>query len=294
MPWAKLSARVAASRKQPSKLSAFTMPRYRITIEYDGTPFVGWQFQANGVSVYEILVAALAKFTDPTTDVYGAGRTDAGVHAQGQVAHFDLIKAWDPFRLAAALNFHLKPHPIAVIGCELAPPGFHARFSAIKRHYTYRILARRAPPALDKNRVWWVPVPLDAERMHKAAQHLVGQHDFTTFRAAGCQATSPIKTVERLDVERVGDEIHIHASARSFLHRQVRSLVGSLKRVGEGQWQDSDIVTALAACDRSACGPVAPPMGLYLTQVDYPPDPQLATALEQPAFQRSRSASDEM
>jgi tRNA pseudouridine38-40 synthase len=248
------------------------MPRYRITIEYDGTPFVGWQSQTVGEAVQDRLRAALAAFAGESVAVRGAGRTDAGVHARGQVAHFDLQKAWDPFRLREAMNHHLRPAPVVVLDCALVPDTFDARFSATARHYLYRMLVRRAPPALERNRVWWVAVPLDADAMHRAAQALVGRHDFTTYRAAACQATSPVKTLDRLDVTRVGEEIHVRASARSFLHNQVRSLVGSLKLVGAGRWGEREPADALTACDRSRCGPVAPARGLYLMQVDYAVD----------------------
>ncbi len=246
------------------------MPRYRITIEYDGTPFVGWQTQASGLSVQGELARAVAQLSGGRAVVRGAGRTDAGVHALGQVAHFDLDRRWEPFKLREALNFHLKPQPVAVLDCDLVEDGFDARFSAVGRHYLYRILNRRAPPALDRNRVWWQPMPLDVRAMHEAAQELVGRHDFSTFRAAACQARSPVKTLDRLDVTAAGHEIHVTASARSFMHNQVRSMVGSLKLVGAGRWSRADLVRALAARDRSACGPVAPPHGLYLTEVTYP------------------------
>ncbi len=245
------------------------MPRYRITIEYDGTAMVGWQSQGHGQSVQASLEQAIARFSGEQTSVRGAGRTDAGVHALGQVAHFDLVRAWEPFKIREALNFHLRPAAIVVIDCAAAPEGFDARFSAAARHYLYRVLNRRAPPALDRNRVWWLPFVLDAEAMHEAAQHLVGRHDFSTFRAAGCQAKSPVKTLGSLDVSRRGEEIHITASARSFLHNQVRSMVGSLKLVGEGKWTAGDLERALAARDRAECGPVAPPAGLYLMRVEY-------------------------
>jgi tRNA pseudouridine38-40 synthase len=211
------------------------MPRYRITVEYDGTPFLGWQIQADGPSVQGRLAEAIHRLGGETVDVRGAGRTDAGVHALGQVAHFDLDRSWPAETVRNAVNFHLRPDPISILACEEVGPGFDARFSATGRHYLYRILARRAPPALDRNRVWWVPVPLDAAAMAAAAPALIGRHDFTTFRAAGCQARSPIKTLDRLDVAAVGEEIRIEASARSFLHHQVRSIVGSLKHVGEGK-----------------------------------------------------------
>jgi tRNA pseudouridine38-40 synthase len=245
------------------------MPRYRITIEYDGTPYVGWQVQANGQSIQGELEQAIVRFSGETVGVRGAGRTDAGVHATGQVAHFDFAREWEPFKIREAMNYHLKPRPIAVLDCSLATEGFDARFSATGRHYLYRILNRRALPALDQNRVWWLPIPLDAEAMHVAAEHLLGRHDFTTFRAAGCQAKSPVKTLDKLDVARVGDEIRVTTSARSFMHNQVRSMVGSLKLVGAGRWQPEDMARALAARDRAKCGPVAPPQGLYLTGVDY-------------------------
>jgi tRNA pseudouridine38-40 synthase len=245
------------------------MPRYRIIVEYDGTPFLGWQRQAQGPSVQGALEEAVARFSGEQASVRGAGRTDAGVHAWGQVAHFDLAKDWEPFRVREALNFHLKPAPVSVLDCANAAPDFDARYSATARHYRYRILCRRGPPALERNRVWWVPVALDSEAMARAAHVLLGRHDFTTFRAAQCQANSPLRTLDRLDVSRQGEEIVIAASARSFLHNQVRSMVGSLKLVGEGKWGASDLKAALEAKDRAACGPVAAACGLYLERVDY-------------------------
>lgn len=245
------------------------MPRYRILIEYDGTPFLGWQRQATGPSVQGALEEALFRFCGETAGVRGAGRTDAGVHALGQVAHFDLTKSWEPLRVREALNFHLKPAPVVVLDCALAPDDFDARYSASARHYRYRILNRRAPPALERERVWWVPVALDHRAMGAAAGVLVGRHDFTTFRAAQCQANSPLRTLDRLDVMQRGEEIVIEASARSFLHNQVRSMVGSLKLVGEGKWARRDLAAALEARDRAACGPVAAASGLYLVRVDY-------------------------
>lgn len=245
------------------------MPRYRILIEYDGTPFVGWQVQPVGASVQGRLTQAIAGFSGETVVVRGAGRTDSGVHALGQVAHFELQRTWDPYKIREALNFHLKPDPIAIVEAAEAEPDFDARFSAVARHYRYRILARKAPPALDRNRVWWVPRKLDAAAMADAARHLVGRHDFTTFRAAGCQSHSPVKTLDRLHVADDGDEIRIEASARSFLHHQVRSFVGSLKHVGEGRWQPCDVQAALQARDRAACGALAPARGLYLVRIDY-------------------------
>jgi len=245
------------------------MPRYRVTLEYDGTPFVGWQVQALGASVQGRLAQAIAKFSGATVALRGAGRTDAGVHALGQVAHFDLARTWPVDTVRAAVNFHLKPDPIAVLDCAIVRDDFDARFSASARHYLYRILARPAPPVLDRDRVWWVPQRMHLEPMQEAATALVGKHDFTTFRAAGCQAKSPTKTLDRFEVTARSEEIHIAASARSFLHNQVRSMVGSLKLVGEGKWRPADLRAALAACDRAACGPVAPARGLYLLRVDY-------------------------
>ncbi len=245
------------------------MPRFRTIVEYDGTPFVGWQVQAAGTSVQGALQDAIEKFSGERVSVRGAGRTDSGVHATGQVAHFDLGGAWEPFRVREAVNYHLKPHPIAMLDCELAPPSFDARFSASQRHYLYRILNRRAPPVLERDRVWWLTVDLSDGAMADAAQTLVGHHDFTTFRASQCQARSPMKTIDAFSVVRLGELIEIKVSARSFLHNQVRSMVGTLKLVGEGKWTVSDVTRALAQRHRSACGPVAPAQGLYLSQVDY-------------------------
>ena len=245
------------------------MPRYRLTIEYDGGAFVGWQRQDNGPSVQGALEDAIEKLSAERVTVHGAGRTDAGVHALGQVAHFDLEKAFAPDRVRDALNHFLRPAPVAVLEANLVAPDFHARFSATQRHYLYRILVRRPPPVLERGRVWHVVHALDAEAMDAAAKALVGKHDFTTFRSAECQANSPLKTLDRLDVRKAADEVHIEASARSFLHNQVRSMVGSLKLVGEGKWRARDLAGALAARDRSRCGPVAPPDGLYLVKVDY-------------------------
>jgi tRNA pseudouridine38-40 synthase len=245
------------------------MPRYRITLEYDGGPFVGWQRQDNGPSVQAALESSILKLSGEEVTVTGAGRTDAGVHAFGQVAHFDLEKEFAADKIRDALNHYLRPDPVAVIAAETAAPEFHARFDATKRHYLYRIVCRKAPPVLERGRTWHVVHALDAALMHDAAQMLVGHHDFTTFRAAECQAKSPVKTLDWLDVSARGDEIAIEASARSFLHHQVRSMVGSLKLVGEGKWEPRDIKAALDARDRSRCGPVAPPDGLYLVRVDY-------------------------
>jgi tRNA pseudouridine38-40 synthase len=245
------------------------MPRYKLTIEYDGTPFVGWQAQDNGVSVQGVLTAAIAAFVGEQAVVSAAGRTDAGVHALGQVAHVDLAKDWDTETVRDAINFHLRPQPVAMLAVERAAPDFDARFSAIKRHYLYRIVNRRADLTLEQNRAWRVPRPLEAEAMHAAAQRLIGRHDFTTFRSTECQAKSPVKTLDRLDVARAGEEVSIAAVARSFLQHQVRSMVGSLIHVGEGKWSADDLASAFAARDRSACGQVAPPHGLYLVRVDY-------------------------
>ena len=233
------------------------MPRYKLTIEYDGSPFVGWQAQANGLSVQHVLEAGFKGFCGEDIKVNGAGRTDAGVHALGQVAHVDLPREVACDTLRDAVNAHMRPHPVAIVEAEAVPDTFEARFSAVKRHYMYRIVNRRAP------------LTLDAEAMHDAAQALVGRHDFTTFRSVQCQAKSPVKTVDEITVSRYADEIEVVCRARSFLHNQVRSFVGTLKQVGEGKWTRRSVEKALAAADRTACGPVAPPDGLYLLQVDY-------------------------
>ncbi|MEE4239030.1 MAG: tRNA pseudouridine(38-40) synthase TruA [Anderseniella sp.] len=245
------------------------MARYKLTIEYDGTPFAGWQRQHGQPSVQAALEDAIARLGEEGATLSGAGRTDAGVHALGQVAHVDLQKEWTPDKLMGAINAQVRPDPVSVLDVALVDEDFHARFSATARYYRFRILDRRPPPALDRNRVWWVPHALQAQAMHDAAQTLVGHHDFTTFRSAQCQSKSPVKTLDRLDVVREGAEVVIYASARSFLHNQVRSLVGTLKLAGEGKWSAADVRAALDAADRSACGPVAPPDGLYLVKVDY-------------------------
>ena len=245
------------------------MPRYKLTIEYDGRPFVGWQVQDNGPSVQGVLALAIAAFCGEEAKVHGAGRTDAGVHALGQVGHVDLAKDWDEDTVRDAVNAHLRPHPVAVLKAERVADTFDARFSAIRRHYRYRIISRRADLTFGRGLAWRIAKPLDSTAMHAAAQRLVGRHDFTTFRHAECQAKSPVKTLDRLDVERSADEIEVMASARSFLHTQVRSMVGALALVGEGKWTADDVSTALAKRDRTACAPVAPPDGLYLTRVDY-------------------------
>ena len=235
------------------------MPRYKILIEYDGAPFCGWQFQENSPSVQRTIMAAVEAFAGEKVMVQGAGRTDAGVHALGQVAHFDLASERETDTIRDALNAHLRPHPVAILSAEKVAADFDARRSAVRRHYLYRIANRRADLAIERGRAWRVPRPLDAGAMHQAAQRLVGKHDFTTFRSTECQAKSPEKTLDRLDVSRAGDEIHVTAVARSFLHNQVRSMVGSLVPVGDGKWGADDLARALAARDRSACAPVAPP-----------------------------------
>jgi tRNA pseudouridine38-40 synthase len=245
------------------------MPRYKLIIEYDGSPFWGWQYQDKGPSVQGALEDAVAAMTGERVRVNGAGRTDAGVHALGQVAHIDLTKDYRADRVRDALNAHLRPHPIGVLSAEIVPDTFDARFSATKRHYIYRIVNHRANLALKAGQAWRVPRPLDADAMHEAAQVLLGKHDFTTFRDTECQAKSPEKTLDALDVTRSGDEVSITTSARSFLHSQVRSMVGSLVWVGHGRWTAQDLREALEARDRTACGPVAPPDGLYLVRVEY-------------------------
>ena len=247
------------------------MPRYKLIVEYDGAPFSGWQIQADQKTVQGTLIAAIEAFSGEKVQLQGAGRTDAGVHARGQVAHVDLAKGWDTDTVRDALNAHLRPHPVAILSAEKAAADFNARTSAIKRHYRYRILNRRADLTLDLGHAWRVPRPLDTAAMHAAAQRLVGKHDFTTFRSTECQANSPVKTLDRLDVERHGNEVNVLASARSFLHNQVRSMVGSLVMVGDGRWNADDLQRALDARDRTACGQVAPPDGLYLMRVDYLP-----------------------
>jgi tRNA pseudouridine38-40 synthase len=245
------------------------MPRYKLVIEYDGTPFTGWQRQLNGRSVQQAVEEAIERFAGQAVRIQCAGRTDAGVHATHQVAHVDLERIWRTDTVRDAANAHLRPEPVAVLSAEEVPESFNARMSAVKRHYLYRILNRRAPPALEVNRVWAVPWRLDAAAMHEAAQHLVGRHDFSTFRAAECQANSPVRTLDRLDVGRVGDEIRVAASARSFLHHQVRSIVGTLAQAGAGRWSVQDVKDALDARDRKRCGPMAPSSGLYLVGVEY-------------------------
>ena len=254
------------------------MPRFALRIDYHGGPFAGWQRQAGGlVSVQGAVEAALAKLEPGEHTIAAAGRTDAGVHATAQVAHVDLTRDWDPFRLAAALNAHLRPHPVAITACARVAEDFHARFSATGRRYVYRLVARRGPVTHDKGLVWQVLTPLAVEAMRQGAAHLVGHHDFTSFRSTFCQAKSPVKTLDRIDITDHaypgGIEYRFELAARSFLHNQVRSIVGTLERVGAGSWEPGQVGEALAAQNRAACGPVAPPQGLYLVGVTYPVDP---------------------
>jgi tRNA pseudouridine38-40 synthase len=254
------------------------MPRYALRIEYDGgPPFVGWQWQDAHPSVQGALQAAVARIAPEAPSVVGAGRTDGGVHATGQVAHLDLARAWEPFRLAAALNAHLRPQPVAVVAAAEVDDRFHARFDAIEREYLFRLVARRAPLVHDRGRAWRVGHALDAAAMREAAAALVGRHDFTTFRSSICQARSPVRTLDALEIEELplpaGREYRFRLRARSFLHNQVRGIVGTLERVGAGAWPPERVGAALAARDRTACGPVCPPDGLYLVAVRYPSDP---------------------
>ncbi|WP_312416057.1 tRNA pseudouridine(38-40) synthase TruA [Shinella sp.] len=247
------------------------MPRYKLVIEYDGTPYVGWQRQDNGPSVQGAIEAAILSLTGETVSIRGAGRTDSGVHAMGQVAHADLTRDWKEHTLRNALNAHLgmAGERVAILDAAQVPDDFDARFSAKKRHYLYRIISRKAPLALEANRAWFVAKDLDHEAMHAAGQMLVGRHDFTTFRAAQCQANSPVRTIDRLEVTRSGNLIEMRVSAQSFLHNQIRSFAGTLKLAGEGKWTADDVRAALESRDRKACGPVAPPDGLYFMAVDY-------------------------
>ncbi len=250
------------------------MPRYAMKVEYHGAPFAGWQRQKDQPSVQGAIEAALAKLERREHTIAAAGRTDTGVHGLGQVAHCDMEKEWDPFRLSEALNFHLKPNPVSIVDCAQVDGDWHARFSAIERQYLFRILMRRAPATHDAGQVWQINHQLDVDAMQDAANHLLGLHDFTTFRSSICQAQSPVKTLDELRIEAVdgfsGPEVHFHVRARSFLHNQVRSFVGTLERVGAGTWSPMDVKQALEACDRAACGPVCPGHGLYLARVGYP------------------------
>ncbi len=254
------------------------MPRFALLIDYDGTPFNGWQRQAQGQpSVQQAVEEALARLEPGPHTIAAAGRTDAGVHATGQVAHADLARDWDPFRLSEALNHHLKPAPVAILKAAHVPDDFHARFSALERRYTFRLITRRAPLTHDRGRAWHIQHPLDLPAMRAGAAHLIGLHDFTTFRSTLCQSKSPVKTLDEITIDSRplpgGTEIRFHLRARSFLHNQVRSIVGTLERVGAGSWHPDDVRAALEAKDRAACGPVCPPQGLYLTGVSYPADP---------------------
>ena len=246
------------------------MTRFALTIEYDGRPFMGWQRQPHGPSVQEAIEIAVYKITGEQVAVYAAGRTDAGVHATAMRAHLDIARPITAFRLSEALNALVRPAPVAILTCDIVPDDWHARFSCLGRHYEYRIAARRAPLTFEAGLAWRVPTPLDAVAMAEGARHLLGRHDFTTFRSAHCQADSPLRTLDRLDVEQRGDRITIFASARSFLHHQVRSMVGCLALVGQGKWAPDDIASALAARDRAALGLNAPSDGLYFVGADYP------------------------
>ncbi|MBL8546968.1 MAG: tRNA pseudouridine(38-40) synthase TruA [Hyphomonadaceae bacterium] len=243
--------------------------RYKLTIEYDGGPYQGWQRLPDAPSVQGALEDAVEKLVGVRSEVIGAGRTDSGVHATGQVAHVDIEKPFEGFRLSEALNAHIRPHPISVLHAEAVAPDFHARFDAVRRYYTYTIVNRRAPLALERGKAWRIGLPLDVDAMNRAAVHLIGKHDFTTFRDGRCQAKSPIKTLDAVNAERRGDKVAFHFVAQSFLHRQVRSMVGTLVEVGLGKMTADDVAAALGAKDRAHCGPVAPPDGLCLTRVDY-------------------------
>ncbi|MEZ5684976.1 MAG: tRNA pseudouridine(38-40) synthase TruA [Paracoccaceae bacterium] len=253
------------------------MPRFALKIEYHGAPFAGWQRQSDQPSVQGAIETALARLEPGPHTIAAAGRTDAGVHATGQVAHADLQKDWDPFRLSEALNFHLKPAPVAVLDCARVADDWHARFSAIERRYLFRLVQRRAPMVLEQGLVWRVQNPLDPDAMREGARHLLGHHDFTTFRSSICQSASPVKTLDEITITEVerpdGREFQFRLRARSFLHNQVRSIVGTLERVGAGAWPPERVRQALVACDRAACGPVCPPQGLYLSGVGYEADP---------------------
>ena len=254
------------------------MPRFAFRIDYHGGPFAGWQRQGRGLaSVQGAIEAALTRLQPGEHKIAAAGRTDAGVHATAQVAHVDLTREWDPFRLSEALNAHLRPHPVAITACARVPDDFHARFSATGRRYVYRLVARRGPVTHDRGLVWQVSQPLAVSAMRQGAAHLIGHHDFTSFRSTFCQAKSPVKTLDRIDITEHpypdGIEYRFDLAARSFLHNQVRSIVGTLERVGAGSWRPHQVGEALAARNRAACGPVAPPQGLYLVEVSYPTDP---------------------
>jgi len=253
------------------------VPRYALKIEYSGAPFNGWQRQPVLTTVQGVIEAAIRVLEPSNEGIQGAGRTDTGVHATGQVAHVDMAKDWEAFRLGEALNFHLREYPVAIVSCQQVPDNFHARFSALERQYTFRLFSRRGLLTFDKGTMWQIKHHLDLGAMQQAATHLIGSHDFTTFRSTSCQALSPLKTLEALDIEQIqhmgGVETRFHIRARSFLHNQVRSFVGTLERVGGGSWKPAEVKTALEAKDRTKCGPVCPPHGLYLTKVGYADDP---------------------
>jgi len=253
------------------------MPRYALNIEYDGLPFCGWQKQPNVPSVQGCIEAALRVLEPACEGIQGAGRTDTGVHATGQVAHVDMVQDWDPFRLSQAVNFHMKPLPVVIVDAARVADDFHARFSAIERRYLFRMVQRRAPMTFDKGEVWRVSYPIDPDAMQEGANYLLGEHDFTTFRSTSCQGLSPVKTLDELRIETLeysgGIEYRFHVRARSFLHNQVRSFVGTLERVGAGAWEPAHVKQVLESLDRTECGPVCPPHGLYLAQVTYPEDP---------------------
>lgn len=245
------------------------MPRYKITIEYLGTDLAGWQRQPHALSAQELIETAINKFSNEEVTLHAAGRTDAGVHAIKQVAHFDLVKAPPAFAVMRGINHYLRPRLVAITACEVATEDFHARFSAKKRHYLYRISNREGEVVMDRGRVWHIYTPLNLEAMQEAAKYLVGNHDFTSFRATGCQSKSPVKTLDKLEITKVGDEIHFSLTATSFLHHMVRNIVGTLSLVGRGKWQPDDVKVALTGAKREAAGPTAPACGLYFVKVDY-------------------------
>jgi tRNA pseudouridine38-40 synthase len=245
------------------------MPRYKCTVEYDGTDFAGWQRQAHDMSVQQALEEAIFKFSGEDVRIHTAGRTDAGVHAFALAIHFDLVKDWDAEKVMGAINFHVRPHKVAILTCEVVSDEFHARFSAKKRYYVYRIINRRPPLVLDEGRAWFVPVALDVEKMRAGAAYMLGKHDFTSFRDSECQGKTPIKTLDEIRIVQTGELIEVYVSAKSFLHHMVRNIVGTLKFVGDGRWQPEYVKEILEACDRTKAGPTAPAYGLYFIKVDY-------------------------